>query len=539
MQAFKHLRPAKPKTNDVSPKARSVYIGNRFGEEQYPFILAIASGYCLQRGVHVLLFESKPSDEVLNHPEVQKITDGLELTFLNEEKRSNSNRPLSLYAESVLSLPKGLILAWRCSRTQLLDSTTDWFHIQQLHAIWDQALQSAPDGTLRMPYWRLLLAGIKILNAQRFARRILKKFSVTSAFLGHTVYKGRATLAEFRRAGVEVFAQAAGVVYRLPKYADVGATILSEDEWEVAFSILQEKELETFWRERSIGIASYEDATLAASGKTDIETLTPRNLLLLHIFRDSPFNAIDRSRIFADYVEWIQETLEILALSEERWMIRPHPSAGRWGENQSVWIQEILKRSLGESSAPKNVKVIDTATSNLALFRHVQRVVTFNGTAHLEAACFGIRPVVIADVTLNSLDERTVHKPSSKSSYREMLLKPADSRDFRLGSREVELARKALFVREEMLSLQTNVGYLTRYRGDPRELLKDSLNAVLNKSPEFSQSLHTMGKKLALGIPRTTRIEFFEEWATLLEKRIPYSSVKNQLGFESPRDETI
>ena len=54
---------------------------------------------------------------------------------------------------------------------------------------------------------------------------------------------------------------------------------------------------------------------------------------MLHIFREtSPFTNIDRERIFSDYYTWVVETLKILRKSKEKWIIRKHPSAERWGE---------------------------------------------------------------------------------------------------------------------------------------------------------------------------------------------------------------
>ena len=55
---------------------------------------------------------------------------------------------------------------------------------------------------------------------------------------------------------------------------------------------------------------------------------------MLHIFKDSPFTNIDRNRIFADYYVWVLETLKIISQSKEKWVIRKHPSADRWGEDQ-------------------------------------------------------------------------------------------------------------------------------------------------------------------------------------------------------------
>lgn len=494
-----------------------MFLGNRIGDDQAPFFMALASGFCQEREVDVVLWERKPSQKVLDHPEIKKFTEGLQIRYLDEEDFSSAEGTLRSRLETFLSLPLCFWLAWRCSRRQLWTSRGSWMQVQLLHAVWDQALQAAPDGTLHLAYWRRLRAAIRVVATRQFARRVLKEFGVIAAFLGHTVYTGRALLAEFRRQDVEVYANSAWVIYRLPKDADVGSSIMTTREWEAAFSLVDRGEVEDFWRARSSGDATYEDAALAAVGKSEVSASTPRNLILLHIFRDSPFNVLDRSRIFADYVEWVQETLRLVARSQESWMVRLHPSADRWGESQIEWVQSIIADTFGNSSIPDNIMVVDTASSNLALFRHVDRVVTFNGTAHLEAACFGIRPIVVTDVALSSLDKDLVLKPKSRSSYRDMLLKPAHHDDYRLSTLSSERARKALFVREEMLSLQSNVGILTRYRGDSADIANRSTESVLAKTPEFAAAVIDMGRNLALGIPRTTKIEFFEGWSALLK----------------------
>ncbi len=496
---------------------KCVFLGNAIGDDQAPFFLALAAGFCQEREIDVVLWERKPSQKVLDHPEIKKITEGLQLRFIDEEGLSPAEGTLRYRLGTLVSLPLCFWLASRCSRAELRASRGSWMKVQLLHAIWDQALQAVPDGTLRLQYRRRLRAAIRVVTTRRFARRVLKEFGVVAAFLGHTVYAGRALLAEFRRQDVEVYANSAWVIYRLPKDADVGSSNLTKREWEAAFSLIEGSEVDDFWRGRSGGDATYEDAALAAAGKSEVSGSTPRNLILLHIFRDSPFNVLDRSRIFADYVEWVQETLRLVALSEEHWMVRLHPSADRWGESQIAWVQAIIADAFENSSLPDNIRVVDTASSNLALFRHVDRVVTFNGTAHLEAACFGIRPIVVTDVALSSLDNDLVLKPKSRSSYRDMLLKPAHHDDYQLSTVSSERARKALFVREEMLSLQSNVGILTRYRGDSADIGSESVESVLRKTPEFAADLIGMGRNLALGVPRTTNIRFFEKWSALLK----------------------
>ena len=41
------------------------------------------------------------------------------------------------------------------------------------------------------------------------------------------------------------------------------------------------------------------------------------NVIMLHVFRDSPFTNLDRSRIFSDYYTWVVETLKIVENSKK------------------------------------------------------------------------------------------------------------------------------------------------------------------------------------------------------------------------------
>ena len=62
----------------------------------------------------------------------------------------------------------------------------------------------------------------------------------------------------------------------------------------------------------------------------------------LVIFKDSSFDDIDIKRIFPDYYSWVVETLKIVKDSKETWILRKHPSADRWGENQKKIINDIF-----------------------------------------------------------------------------------------------------------------------------------------------------------------------------------------------------
>ena len=120
----------------------------------------------------------------------------------------------------------------------------------------------------------------------------------------------------------------------------------------------------------------------------------PKNILMLHIFKDSPFSIIDKKRIFNDYVDWLRHTLKIISKTDEIWGIKFHPSAKRWGENSQKIFNEFISE-IFNSKIPNNFFLINKEFSNYEIFQKSKRIVTFWGTCHLESAAFGLKPIVI------------------------------------------------------------------------------------------------------------------------------------------------
>ena len=234
-------------------------------------------------------------------------------------------------------------------------------------------------------------------------------------------------------------------------------------------------------------------------------------MIFLHIFRDSPFNSIDPGRIFPDYVSWIIETLQILSISEEKWLLRLHPSAEKWGEDQYQWLDAIYA-SLAEQRLPSNVSVSDSDVSNIALLQHARRLVTYHGTVHLEAACSGIRPIVISNVSLGSYDCDLVLKPKSTEEYRDFLLRSSNDATLALSDDEIQTARDLLAVREELLPWREDVGACNVYRGDPASIYEKDFSGVEKKLSQFQDSMGLSGKYMAKGLPRTVGFKYLRVW---------------------------
>jgi len=489
---------------------RALFIGNGFIPSQLLFIIPIAHGYCVAAGIKTLVFDRPIPREVAEHRLLSGILGQYKIIIAEySTKRSFVGSLLSL-TRRILMLPPALRLAFQSSRSKLLGGGS-WYEVQLRHGVWDSALQSAPDGTIHISLMRRFISAVRVLEKVRLARRIVRNYRVQVAFLGHTVYTGSGVVAEFRRQGVHIYVHAAHSVYRLYVDSENSHFLMPRKEWDRLLLLADQSQVDSYWQERSIGNSTYSDARAAIEKSKEVSWRTPRNIIMMHVFRDSPFSHIDRNRVFSDYIEWIAYTLKVISNSREEWLLKTHPSANRWGENQFLWIREIIKTFL-PGGRPNNVILSDGEYSNIELFQHAKRFVTYSGTAHLEAACSGIKPIVISNVTLNSFDPDLLFKPASQSEYADLLLSASADVRFSLNPGGVSDAKKLLHARERILGLGLNVGAINVYRGDDDSVFKRDWDSINKKLSSCTQGLLATGTSLQRGLPRAVNLDHLDGW---------------------------
>ena len=81
-------------------------------------------------------------------------------------------------------------------------------------------------------------------------------------------------------------------------------------------------------------------------------------------------------------------------------------------------------------------------------FLKEQRVVTFNGTSHLEAACYGIKSIIVSDAMLYKLNNKLIFKPNSVNAYDEIPLKNSNLSTFKLNKKQN--FEKVMYIREKL-----------------------------------------------------------------------------------------
>lgn len=487
-----------------------VFIDAGYMDSQLLYVIPIVDGFCISRNIHSIIFERAIPKEVRDLDKIKEILS--KYTIIEIEK--NRFGKFYMLTMILINIFPAITLAIKVS-TKNMRINDDWFNFNVLHAVWDQARTSTKDGKITLPFYSKFKSSLIVKIAIKKTNNLINNYKIIAAFLGHKVYAGRGVLAEFHRHNIEIYTHGDNLVFRFDPVSKSELLSFSPEQLEAILEFVSDSTVDKFWLTRKKGVSPIFEFTYASKRKKIIDRGTPKNIILLHIFRDSPFFDLDKERIFIEYVDWLQKTLEIISSSNEDWLIKTHPSSERWGEDQQKWLKVLRKNVFNNKSWPKNITISDGEYSNMDLFDYCHRVVTFNGTGHLEAACFGVKPIVINDVILSTLGESNVLKASTIEQYADYLLKSSSSETFKLSEIMQVKARKLLFLREHKLTFAKDVGWIGVLRGDSASVFQENLNLVKENVNKFADNLTLQGKSLASGMSRTVSADFYDFWKNI------------------------
>ncbi len=446
---------------------KSIFVGGGFIESQLLWIIPIICGFCKKKKISNIIFEKKISSKILRNKELNILLKNYTLVYLENKKKRKIIKFFGKIKILLIYFVDILKLVFFFQKKSL----KNWYKNQIQHAYWDTALSQMSDNQVKPSLFQKLISAILILDTQHNTNKLLKKYDIRYSFMGHSVYKFRVTLAVFRLKKILNFCQANYSFYAQQVFQDLSWNILKQNQYYKIIKKLNKSNVKKYWKKRLIGKSNYEDANVASNGIGEIN-FYPKNIVLLHIFKDSPFNVIDSNRIYYDYFEWINETISIIKKSKENWSLRLHPNAKRWGENQLTVLKSIIKK------LPKNIIIDNNMVSNNYIFKNSNRIVTYSGTSHLEASVFGIKPIIISDVTLSRINKRFVLKPNNKNQYKNFLLRNSNDKIFKQQKKIVQMSKELIFVRENLLSLKNNLDGKSIYRGDNRKVFKNEYERI-------------------------------------------------------------
>lgn len=483
-------------------KKETIYIGGGFIEQQYPYLLPIIFKYCEVSGVKNIVFELRPGHKFYSSK-----------YYKNNLKKYNilsQSQVLPFYFKNkfvrfLFILPLAITKVFKINRKSILKKK-NYFQMEFEHSVWDTSLNISKS-YLKPNLFIRLISTIKSLDAILLAK-ILKKLNLHSIFLNHSVYFYRAMLSEFRRdKEIKLFGQADFNVHQHERFADSNQTMLKKEFINHLKKNISFREIKDYWVKRSNGQSIYETANDAFKKIKKVKNfMLPKNILMLHVFRDSSYGYLDKKRIFVDYSDWLKFTLKHISESDEDWGIKFHPIAKRWGEDSLKIFNEFIDE-IFDGNLPKNLILINNEVSNYKIMRSCNRLVTFWGTCHVESACYGLKPITIRETQLSYFDKDLVFKPNSLNQYSK-LLKTKKIKIFKLNKDQKIKSQYLIYLREKVLNFIFDVGQHSITRGDSKRYINKNLKKGIKNINIYKDFLENNGKILKSKFTHTVSKKF-------------------------------
>lgn len=482
------------------------FLAGDFLDIQYVWIFPFLQKYLQYKKIDTIVTEKNLPKRVINNKILKKYT---KYNFKNLKQNSIILKFIAfIYIFKYFSI---LIKILFLNSKDLLNKNNSNLEKQIFHSFWDMNNLKVDEKSLKInissKFKSFLIIILTIYKAENL---VLNKVKI--ALVGHNVYSKKCLSAVLANENITVISQANFNFHIQNKYLEKTWDWPNKKFYNSIFLDIKDNQIKSFWNKRLRGKGDYEDSNNALRTKFKFNNYSdyPKNIIMLHIFRDSPFISIDSDRIFCDYFDWIKTTIDIIGNSDENWVIRPHPSAKRWGEDQNTILKNIFIKKFG-SKKPSNIFFDNRMISNTDLFKRCNKLVTYSGTSHLEVGCFGVKSIIISDTVTRKFDKSLVHKPKNIEKYKELLLGKKQN-IFRLNKSQSILCKKILYIRENYLSMRSEVRGTYIYRGDKEIIRERDFKLSLSNFKNYEKYLLKLGSIFEKTIKHTVSSKLINKY---------------------------
>lgn len=147
----------------------------------------------------------------------------------------------------------------------------------------------------------------------------------------------------------------------------------------------------------------------------DLDCSKPLVVIFAHVFADAPHSS--EQLLFHDYYHWLDQTLQFIAtIQDVNWLVKPHPAGKVYSEQGEV---EKLVEKARKHAKTNNLFIFPEKVTSANLSEWADAIVTVQGTAGIEFACFGL-PVILAGKAFYS-EEGFTFDPTSRENYFSLL----------------------------------------------------------------------------------------------------------------------
>jgi len=473
---------------------RSVFIGAGFINNQIPWVFPIVIGYCKKNNITNIILDRKIPDALLKLDYLTNDLKNFNILYLSDVKFYFKFKYLA-YLFSTFNFIFQIFFFtffFRKNKFKKILKKNNKKKIRLFHNIWDSSILFMNDQKFCPTIFNRLKAAILVFYFKQLSI-FLKKKKICAFFLNHDVYYYQQLSDEINKKK-EVYIQAMFTFYKQKTTPTSWNTSVNKNIFLKIKKKINISNVDNYFRLREKG-KGLGETYHSIRYKKYLKNNKIENVIFLHAFKDSPYLIIDQKRIFIDYYAWIFETLNTIKNSNEKWLLKIHPGAKLWGEDQFLIIKNIIKKLNLQKNIGKNI-FIDSRTPSWILLKNAKRVVTFNGTVHAEAVSYGIRPIIISKCPLNFYSSKSTLKPKNISEYDFFLKQPSTSTIFKSSDKEIELSRFFLYFGEMLISLRNDLNLEFILKRDTKNKLDNDLKNSLFYSKKKYDFLNLLGANI-------------------------------------------
>ena len=491
-------------------KKDTIFIYGGFRQHNYLYLFPLLKGYLKNKKIKNIIIERRLAKKILENQYYSFFLKDYNVIVLNDLIKKKFIFGIFISLNLILKI--FVILFLKKIEKNMMNRKKNFFEDQIDHAVWDTGIRWNKKKIDSIELFSKFKSFFLISRSIIITKIILKFFNLESLFLAHRVYGERLSLAIFRQKNIKIFFDKNYKIDRIIPQYDIEVGKVDKKTFIKTYKFLTDKIINTYWNKYKLGKSNYFEARIASKSQNiNIKKSAKsfKNVIFLHIFRDSPFDTIDRRRIFFDYSQWITNTLNILKDSEEEWLLREHPSAKRWGENSKEILQSILDTNFN-GKLPQNVKYSSENVSNIDQFKTAKRVVTYSGNAHLEAGCFGIKPIILSNCTIVKFDREIFLKPKSFTEYKKLLMKNSADRIFTLKSNQIKIFRRIIFIKQNLLDFRKELNAFKIFYIDDKKYFKKLFNKIYKSKKLYKDYFEKFGENLGKKINQSINSKYLK-----------------------------
>ena len=473
-------------------KKKTIFIGGGLREPLILSLLPVIDGFCQNKEITTVIFEKQLTTYITKSNIYKRFKKSYDIKFLDKVIDRRNIFLKLLYFIPVLTLI--FLISFLTHKKIIFNFKNRFVFLQILFSIWETGKEFNKYQLDKLEFVSRIKTCFLVTNKIIFFNYLKK--NIILAIFGHTVHSDRTLFALLRNSGIKIILFKSGILSCLFSKNSFHYNNVEKKIYIKSLKSINKKKIHNYWKQYREGNSNYHGAKTASriTPKKKYLKLKKHNVIMLHIFKDTPNMDIDKDRIFVDFFDWIKETLKIIKNTNEIWIIRKHPLAKRWGENQKFIINKIFKEVFG-ANVPKNIRYEEDLTSNFLQLENAQKIVTFTGNSHLEAASMGRKPIIISNTTLSSFGNSFFHKPTTIQNYRKILLSK-DYSKFLLSKKKIIEVKRIIFLLQNVLNISKELGISVVLRNDHQSKFHNLKKKVILQSSKNYSNIFKIGSRL-------------------------------------------